>query len=108
MIEFTVQSDIARSPGGKQLSFVVEVTEFERDNVLALSVIEGALPVDARITLEPVEHGTRLRFHARGQPAGMLRLIQPLLRRTLRGQLNQDCETLKRVLEDSGSFAPDQ
>ncbi len=86
--------------GGRQLSSLVEVSEFAADRVLALTVVEGALPIDARITLEPQGPGTRLRFDAHGQPKGMVRLVERLLRVGLRRQFTQDTHRLKLTLED--------
>jgi uncharacterized protein YndB with AHSA1/START domain len=86
--------------GGKNLESLVEVSEYERDRTFALHVVEGALPIDVRITFEPNERGTRMRFGAHGQPTGALRLAEPLLRRTLRRQFAGQCATLKQVLEN--------
>jgi uncharacterized protein YndB with AHSA1/START domain len=91
--------EVHRAPGGKQLSSLVEVSEYEPDRVFALRTIEGTLPIDARITLEPTVHGTRVSFYGYGQPSGAMRLAQPLLRVTLRRQFAGYCATLKRVLE---------
>ena len=91
--------EVHRAPGGKELPSLVEVSEFEPDRVFGLHMIEGALPIDARITLEPSAAGTRMRFAARGQPTGAMRLAEPLLRRTLKRQFTGYCENLKRVLE---------
>lgn len=88
--------------GGRELKSLVEVSEYEPDRAFALHVVEGALPVDARITLEPTESGTLMRFGAHGQPTGALRLAQPLLRRTLKRQFAGHCATLKQVLENGG------
>ena len=41
-----------------------------------LHVVEGALPIDARIALEAWAGGTLLRFRARGQPRGPMRIIE--------------------------------
>jgi hypothetical protein len=76
------------------------VSEYERDRAFALHVVEGALPVDARITLEPTEGGALMRFDAHGRPTGALRLAQPLLRRTLERQFTGHRATLKQVLEN--------
>jgi uncharacterized protein YndB with AHSA1/START domain len=92
--------EVHRVPGGKELVSLVEVSEYEPDRAFGLRMIEGALPIDARITFEPTEQGTRLRFRAHGQPTGPMRLAQPLLRRTLQSQFTRDCASLKRVLED--------
>jgi uncharacterized protein YndB with AHSA1/START domain len=91
--------EIHRAPGGKQLASLVEVCEYELDRTFALHTVEGALPIDGRITFEPIARGPRLRFRVCGQPRGAMRLAQPLLRRTLKGQFAGHCATLKQVLE---------
>lgn len=93
--------EVHRAPGGKQLASLVEVSEYEPDRVFALRMLEGALPIDARITFEPTEQGTRVRFTARGQPSGAMRFAQPLLRLSLKRQFAGYCATLKQVLEDA-------
>ena len=85
--------------GGRDHESLVEVTEYEPDRAFALHVVEGALPVDARMSFEPTERGTLMRFGAHGQATGALRLAEPLLRRTLKRQFANHCATLKRVLE---------
>ena len=68
--------------------------------MFALSVIEGPSRIDARLTFEPSERGTRMRFGARGAPTGVMRWAQLLLARTLKAQLAGYCETPKRALEN--------
>ena len=93
---------ITRSPGGKRLASLVEVSEYEPDRVFALRMLEGALPIHARITFDATELGTRLEFEARGEPSGVMRLAQPILHITLKRQFAGYCATLKQVLETPG------
>src|SRR5215207_5546005 len=67
--------EIHRVPGGKQLESVVEISEYEPDRAFGLRVVEGT-PVHARLTFEPTERGTRLRFDGHGQLTGAMRLVQ--------------------------------
>ena len=61
---------------------VVEFTEFEPGRVLATHIVEGAVPVDGRWTLEDDgAGGARVHFVAAGELTGAARLAQPLLRR---------------------------
>jgi uncharacterized protein YndB with AHSA1/START domain len=89
--------EVHRAPGGKELVSVVEVSEFEPGSVFALRVVEGT-PVHLRITLDPDGAGTRMRFRAHGQLTGPMRLLQPVLGRTLKRQFAQQLSTLERVL----------
>src|SRR5262249_34646002 len=88
-----------RAPGGKELDSLVEVSQFEPDRAFGLRMIEGALLLHADITLAPTDAGTRLSFRAHGQPSGAMRVMQPLLRITLRRQFAGYCAKLKQVLE---------
>jgi uncharacterized protein YndB with AHSA1/START domain len=95
--------EVHRAPGGRQLVSLVEVSEPESERVFALRMLEGPLPIHARITLEPTERGTCVRFEAHGHLSGLMRVAQPLIRFTLRREFAGYCATLKRVLE---SHAP--
>ncbi|WP_028067542.1 SRPBCC family protein [Solirubrobacter soli] len=89
--------EVHRMPGGKEVASVVEVSEFEPGRVFALRVVEGT-PVHLRITLDPDGDGTRMRFRAYGELGGAMRLLQPVLGRTLKRQFAQQLDTLGRVL----------
>jgi uncharacterized protein YndB with AHSA1/START domain len=93
--------EVHRGPRGRQLSSLVEVSELVPDRLFALRMIEGPLPVDARISVEPSEGGTRLRFNVRGEPTGPLRFLQPVMRMALKRQFREHCATLKRVMEQT-------
>lgn len=94
--------EVHRAPGGKELESVVEVTEFERGRAFGLRVVEGSLPVDLDVTLEPSEGGTLMRLRGHGEATGAARLAQPLLQRVLKRQFAQQCATLKQVMEGAG------
>jgi hypothetical protein len=62
-------------------------------------MVESAVPLHARLTFEPSDGGTPLAFRTYGQLTGAMRVLQPVLRRPLRRQFAEHCDTLKRVLE---------
>jgi uncharacterized protein YndB with AHSA1/START domain len=93
--------EVHRAPGGKQLASLVEVSEYEPDRVFALRMLEGVLPIHARMTFELTELGTRVQLDAHGQPSGAMRLAQPLLRLTLKRQFAGYCAALRQVLENA-------
>lgn len=92
-----------RGPGGKEQPSLVEVSVFEPDRAFSLRMVEGPLPVDAGIVLEPSGQGTRMSFTVHGEPSGPLRFLQPLMRAALKRQFRGHCATLKRVLEQPGA-----
>jgi len=90
--------EVHRGPGGKQLESLVEVSELQRDRLFSLRVLEGPLPVDARISLEASQAGTRMRFNAHGEPSG------PALSAAAHApgaetKFREHCTTLKHALE---------
>jgi uncharacterized protein YndB with AHSA1/START domain len=91
--------EVHRGPGGKELPSLVEVSELEPDRTFALRMLEGPLPIHGRIELEPTSSGTRMAFTAHGEPTGLMRLAQPLLRIGIKRQFAQHCATLKAVME---------
>ena len=97
--------EVHRAPGGKELESVVEVAELETDRVFALRVVEGT-PIHLRITFEPADRGTLMKLRAYGQLAGPMRILQPLLGRTLKRQFTTHCANLKRVLENAAAEVP--
>jgi hypothetical protein len=92
--------EVHRAPGGKELESLLEVSEYEPGRVFALRVLEGT-PVHLRITFAPDGACTVMRFTAHGRLNGPLRLLQPLLGRTLERQFKRQCATLKQVLESA-------
>jgi uncharacterized protein YndB with AHSA1/START domain len=89
--------EVHRAPGGKELSSLVEVSDYVPGREFGLRVIEGT-PVHLHVTLDPTENGTHMRFRAYGQLTGATRLLQPLLARVLRRQFVSQLTTLKAVL----------
>jgi uncharacterized protein YndB with AHSA1/START domain len=95
--------EVHRAPGGRELASLVEVAELDPDRAFALRMLEGPLPIDARIALEPTPGGTRMAFTAHGRPSGPMRLAEPLLRVAVKRQFAAHCAALKRVMEDQAS-----
>lgn len=96
--------EVHRAPGGKELTSLVEVSEFEPNRTLALRVVEGT-PIHLRITFEPTDQGTLMRLRPYGQLTGPMRLARPLLQHALKRQFAQHCATLKSVLESTPATA---
>jgi uncharacterized protein YndB with AHSA1/START domain len=91
--------EVHRALGGRELASLVEVSGYEPGRLFALRILEGPLPVHARLEFEPTAVGTELRFTAHGELSGPMRLLTPLMRRALKRQFAADCERLKQLLE---------
>jgi uncharacterized protein YndB with AHSA1/START domain len=91
--------EVHKGPGGRELESLVEVSRYEPPEAFGLHMLEGPLLIDADIKFTEVGHGTRVEFRAFGQPTGAMRLLQPMIRRTIKKQFTEDLATLKSVLE---------
>ncbi len=92
--------EVHRGPGGAEFTSLAEVSEFDPARVFALTMLEGPLLVDARVTFAPTGAGTLVRFTVHGRPDGAMRLAEPLLAVTLKHHFSDHCAALKRVLEE--------
>ncbi len=90
--------EVHRGPVGREFAELVEVIRYEPGRAFDLHVVEGP-PIDAQLTFEPADGGTRMRFRVHGQPTGMMRLLQPVLRPALKRSFAGYCENLKQVME---------
>jgi uncharacterized protein YndB with AHSA1/START domain len=100
--------EVHRGPGGAEFSSLAEVSEFDPGRVFALTMLEGPLLVDARVTFAPAGAGTLVRFVVHGRPDGAMRLAEPLLAVMLKQHFSEHCAALKRVLEDGGAAEEDR
>jgi uncharacterized protein YndB with AHSA1/START domain len=92
--------EVHRVPGGKEISQVVEFWEFDRDRRFSTRVLEGPLPIDGTVSVEPRDGATRMRFNVYGHLTGAMRIAQPLIQMGLRRQFSKYCAELRRVLEE--------
>lgn len=87
-----------RRLGRRPTEHQVEVVVFEPNERLALQVMTGP-HVMVSYSFEAEDGGTRLRYQFVMRTNGMMRLLEPLIVRSLRKQSTSDFETLKGILE---------
>jgi uncharacterized protein YndB with AHSA1/START domain len=88
-----------KPPGAKEFEQVVEFTEFERPRRLHVHIVEGPYPIDATYTFEPDGDGTRAAFVAEGPLSGLMRLLEPVMKRTMSRQFAGYHEKLRQHVE---------
>jgi carbon monoxide dehydrogenase subunit G len=91
--------EVRRGPLGRNLEAIVEVAAYEPDRRFDLRIVSGPLPIDGSHVFHATDGGTRIDFVAKGRPAGVLRIAEPLLARVLRRQFSGYFQRLKGVLE---------
>jgi uncharacterized protein YndB with AHSA1/START domain len=96
---------VLAGPGGRRIDGDYRVTVFDRPSRLEFLVTAGpARPTGAFELTETPGQGTRVRFALDLQPAGLMRLMTPMIARQMRAEVAQ-LDTLKAILERSADEA---
>jgi uncharacterized protein YndB with AHSA1/START domain len=96
-----------RKLGRKPSEIQGEFTDFEPNQRFATRTLTEPL-VLVNYTFEPETGGTRLGFTFVMQTRGMMRLLEPLISRSIKQEFEEDFEKLKGVLADQPQAGPDQ
>ena len=85
---------------GRRIETEMETVEYEPHKLIVNKAISGPIPdFKERISVESVDGGTKVTISLEGEPGGLFKLATPILARRARGQVANDAETLKDVLE---------
>jgi uncharacterized protein YndB with AHSA1/START domain len=87
-----------RRVGRRPTEYQAEVIDFEPNKRFALRVITGP-HVTLSYSFAAEDGGTRLRYQFVMRTSGMMRVLEPLIARSLRKQSTSDFERLKGILE---------
>lgn len=84
---------------GRTIRTPFEVVEHEPDRRVRIRSTGGPLPLDITREVEPLpDGGTHLRATVRGEPSGLMGLLEPLTRRMVERNVRQDYERLRLLL----------
>ncbi len=84
---------------GRQLESRLEVTAFEPGKRFSLKVVSGPLPFQITNNFEPTPAGTRIKYVVEGEPGGLFKLAEGMVKKRLETQLAGDDSRLKKVME---------
>ena len=75
-------------------------TEYEKDRRLSFETIKGVVDPSATIEFEPVDENTStVHFRWRWEPKGIGKLLAPMLRKPIEGNMNASYDNLVRTLD---------
>lgn len=90
---------ILAGPGGRRIDGDYQVTAFHRPRRLEFQVIAGpARPAGVFELTEQADQSTRVRFALSLKPAGLMRLMTPMIARQMQREVAQ-LDNLKAILE---------
>jgi len=84
---------------GRRIEFEFEITEFEPNRKWAGRSKSGPFPVQASVTFEPIEGGTRVNQTIEAEPGGFFKLAEPLMMSMGKRQFQNDLDNLKDLME---------
>ena len=77
----------------------LQIVEFERPWRVTFRARSKVVHFDDAVQLAPVEGGTRLVARMTAEPQGLMSLMAPVMRRTMRKQFASNWDHLRRALE---------
>jgi carbon monoxide dehydrogenase subunit G len=77
----------------------LRIVEFERPSRVTFRAESKIVQFDDVVRLLPIEGGTRLVARMAAEPQGLMRLLAPVMGRTLRKQFASNWDHLRRALE---------
>jgi carbon monoxide dehydrogenase subunit G len=84
---------------GRELTTTLEVSEYDPGRRFSLRARSGPLPFEVQHSFEPSGHGTRLVFHGKADPPGLLRFTQGMLKQVAEREFRGYFKALKQLLE---------
>jgi uncharacterized protein YndB with AHSA1/START domain len=84
---------------GQRMEDETELTEYEPNRRYATKTKSGPIPVEAQVTFERVNGGTRVTGTMVAEPGGFFKLAEPLLVSMAKRQFEADVANLKDLME---------
>jgi uncharacterized membrane protein len=85
---------------GRTLEYTYELMEVEPGEKLVMRSVEGPFPMETVYTFEETRDGhTRMTLRNHGQPAGVSKLMLPMIATAMRNANEKDLARLKQILE---------
>jgi carbon monoxide dehydrogenase subunit G len=86
---------------GRDYAYTWEVTRHDPPNRMIIESTTGPFPTTLDYQVEGRDGETSVEFWVTGRPAGVLRLFEPMIARTIQKDLDRGFARLKQVLEGS-------
>ena len=84
---------------GRRIESDMEMTEFEPNRRFVSRTTSGPFPIQATVTVEPADGGTRVNAVIEAEPGGFFRVAEPLLVSIAKRQFQSDFDNLKDLME---------
>jgi len=86
---------------GRNFESPSEYTEYVANERVVSKSTSGPFHLEVTTTVEPVDGGTKVTDHYRGETRGFFKVAEPLAVRLAKRQFENDAENLKALLEEN-------
>lgn len=84
---------------GRRIEYVMEVTEYSRNERIVMRSIKSPFPMRVTYSFEDVNSGTRASIHVEGDGGGFYAMAGSLLGPAVKRSITRDLGTLRALLE---------
>lgn len=84
---------------GRDISMDVEITDYVPNERIAFRTSAGPIAIDGEFRFEPEQDSTRLAVVGTAEPAGVFKMVGPMIARQVHVMWAEDLAALKGVLE---------
>jgi carbon monoxide dehydrogenase subunit G len=84
---------------GQELKNDVVVTVYEAPKRFGMKTTSGPVQFEVQVSLEEMGGGTHLTLNAKGEPGGVFKVAEGLLKKELEKTFERDLQKLKQILE---------
>ncbi len=86
---------------GRNFESPSEYTEYVANRRMVTKTVSGPFHLEIATTFEPVDGGTKITDHYRGETRGFFKVAEPIAVRLAKRQFENDSENLKTLLEEN-------
>jgi uncharacterized protein YndB with AHSA1/START domain len=86
---------------GRSFESPSEYTEYIPNKRIVTKTTSGPFHLEITTTVEPVDGGTKVTDHYRGETRGFFRVAEPIAVRLAKRQFENDSENLKTLMEEN-------
>lgn len=84
---------------GRRIETELEMTEFEPNRRFVSRSKSGPFPMEATVTFEAINEGTRVNAIIEAEPGGFFKVAEPLIVSIAKRQFQSDFDNLKDLME---------
>ncbi len=88
---------------GKKIDYIMEVIEFEEDNLMVIESIKSPFPMKVTYKFDEAGNRTQAMIKVEGNSKGFYKLADFLMGSKVKKNISEDLKRLKKIMEEKNS-----